>query len=222
MGSNYTPPPGRPQSVPPGLFETPKPPRPTRNEGEDALVFARRVRQWKYDTDPQWRLEHSQSSSAGRVDANDRYKRLAASECAKRNRTETRGRWYTTQVFQRRAKRDYEAARTYLYSHRVEHEVMSGGIAISLLEWKHVPNADKLQTEVMQTVLPVDALPVSEVVEPVLEVIEADPPPTKRRIGTVTIEISPDEVEELLRDALESPDVKFEWPRCTIIAKEPR
>ena len=99
---------------------------------------------------------------------------------------------------------------------------MSGGIAISLLEWKHVPNADKLQTEVMQTVLPVDALPVSEVVEAELEVIEADPPPTKRRIGTVTIEISPDEVEELLRDALESPDVKFEWPRCTIIAKEPR
>ena len=51
-----------------------------------------------------------------------------AARLAKRNRTETRGRWYATQVFQRRAKRDYEAARTYLYSHRVEHEAMGGGI----------------------------------------------------------------------------------------------
>ena len=197
---NYNPPPGRPRSTPPtpGLV----PPAPERKPGENWRSYNSRVQAHRRQHDPVLREQHARRLSEGLRSGHAKQHKIMADACDALNQTETRGRWYTLPMLERVTGWAQSTCSKYLAVHAIERV----GIG-----------------RYYRSLLPTDKAPVVGL-KPREQAARAPAPPApvaaKPRIGRMTIEISPDEVEGLLREALGKPDIKFEWDRRAIIARE--
>lgn len=162
--------------------------------------------QWaERNADPEKKERHSRRMSEGQRAAHVKQQKLWADECDKLNLTETRGRWFTLPMLVRATGWAQSTCSAYLRGHQIDFK-QEGRYYRSLLPTALVP-APGLKPRQQERLAPLKT---------------PEPAPAKRRIGTTITRIEPDEVEELLREALGNPDVTFEWDRGAIIAKEPR
>lgn len=110
--TNYTHPPGRPQSMPPGLNgPAPKP---------KGVI----TRLTKRDADPHYAATLRQNQSEGQRAAYQKAVVQLERECLELNRAETRGRWYTLTTMERDLGKPYEQARSFIAAKKIdEHRI---------------------------------------------------------------------------------------------------
>jgi len=202
MSINYTPPPGRPQSVPP-MDDKPVRDKNWRVRAGHALAARRKA-------DPEFNALCSRRMSEGQISANIKKRKILADECDALNQTETDGRWFTLQTLELLTRWPQSTCHDYAMKHRVKQANM-GRMYRFLLPHDKVPG--------FAAPTPRRGRPLAAVPTPVS--VPTPAPVAKPRFGRHIIEIPPEDVEQLLRVELGG-NWEFEWPRVTIIAKEPR
>lgn len=198
MMSNYKAPPGRPQAVPPGLFDDPEP---IQREGEHHVGFGNRYRAWQRRHNPVLREQYSRRLGEGVTSGSLRTHKLMADACDKDNQTETRGRWVTQPMYMRMAGVTQSTASTFCRKHAIEKRNIG---------------------RVERYLLPFDLLPdITPPAKPSEQSPAPSPKPVELPLGEETrirrIKISKERLEQYLTKALDLVRPSFVWYANEII-----